>query len=74
MYFDSFADFLAMGGHGIYVWLSYGLMTALLALLILGSRWHQRRWLREQHRQAVRQQARRPADSPEPGPVPDNRN
>ena len=25
MSFDSFTDFLAMGGHGIYVWLSYGM-------------------------------------------------
>ena len=24
MYFDSFADFLAMGKHGLYVWSAYG--------------------------------------------------
>ncbi len=29
--FESFTDFLQMGKHGLYVWLSYG-----LALLIFG--------------------------------------
>lgn len=23
MYFDSFSEFLAMGGHGLFVWLAY---------------------------------------------------
>lgn len=32
MYFESFADFLAMGNHGFYVWLSYGTSLALIAL------------------------------------------
>jgi heme exporter protein D len=31
MYFDSFADFLQMGKHGLYVWLAYG-STALVLL------------------------------------------
>ncbi len=33
MYFDSFADFVAMGNHGFYVWTAYGLS----ALLIIGN-------------------------------------
>lgn len=28
--FESFADFLAMGGHGLYVWSTYGLCAALM--------------------------------------------
>ena len=24
MFFDSFAEFINMGGHGMFVWLSYG--------------------------------------------------
>ena len=32
MNFDSFNDFLMMGGHGLYVWLSYG--VGLLVLMI----------------------------------------
>ena len=31
MYFDSFADFLRMGNHGLYVWVAYG--STLLVLL-----------------------------------------
>lgn len=34
MYFDSFADFLNMGGHGLYVWLGYGVcFTALIVFI-----------------------------------------
>lgn len=29
--FESFADFLAMGGHGPYVWSAYGLCVGLMA-------------------------------------------
>ena len=31
MQFESFAEFIAMGGHGFYVWLAYA--VALLALV-----------------------------------------
>ncbi len=37
MQFSSFSDFIAMGGHGFYVWLSYGVSTGLLLALILMS-------------------------------------
>ncbi|MGL5037996.1 MAG: heme exporter protein CcmD, partial [Aeromonas sp.] len=30
MYFASFSDFLAMGGYGFYVWLSFGLTLVCL--------------------------------------------
>ncbi|MFD2229957.1 heme exporter protein CcmD [Alkalimarinus sediminis] len=29
MSFESFSDFLAMGGHGLYVWLSYGVAALI---------------------------------------------
>lgn len=32
MQFDSFSDFIAMGGYGFYVWLSFG----TCALILLG--------------------------------------
>lgn len=36
MAFESFADFLDMGGHGLYVWLCYGLgLLIILMSLIL---------------------------------------
>ena len=28
--FDTFAEFLAMGGHGLYVWLAYGSTIVVL--------------------------------------------
>ncbi len=35
MYFDSFADFLAMGNHGLYVWLAYGFFLLVVGWNIL---------------------------------------
>jgi heme exporter protein D len=32
MYWNSFADFLAMGTHGVYVWGSVGVMALSMAL------------------------------------------
>lgn len=33
--FDSFADFLNMGGYGLYVWLAYAAFVVFLVLNIL---------------------------------------
>jgi heme exporter protein D len=41
MAFDSWADFLAMGKHGVYVWSSYGLTFAVIAGLLWQAR-HER--------------------------------
>jgi heme exporter protein D len=37
MQFDSFSAFIDMGGYGFYVWLSFGVATALLFTLIISS-------------------------------------
>ena len=37
MQFDSFSAFLSMGGYGFYVWLSFGVSTALILALIFNS-------------------------------------
>lgn len=37
MQFDSFSDFLAMGGYGFYVWLSFGSCGAILLAILLSS-------------------------------------
>ncbi|MCI2284700.1 heme exporter protein CcmD [Colwellia sp. MSW7] len=37
MQFDSFNDFLAMGGYGFYVWLSFGISAVLIIALIFSS-------------------------------------
>jgi heme exporter protein D len=35
MQFDSFKDFINMGGYGFYVWLSYGVTIGSLGTLII---------------------------------------
>ena len=35
MYFESFVDLVAMGGHGLYVWLAYGVTVVALVYLLL---------------------------------------
>jgi len=37
MQFESFSAFLDMGGYAFFVWLSYGVSTLLLALLVYTS-------------------------------------
>jgi heme exporter protein D len=37
MQFSTFAEFIAMDGHGFYVWLSYGVSFTLLTLLVFFS-------------------------------------
>lgn len=64
MAFDSLHAFLAMGGHGPYVWLSYGIVILGLTLLVLLSRHSHQRWLRDQRRQLARHQARASSSAP----------
>lgn len=35
MQFASLNEFLMMGGHGLYVWLAYGLSAAIIALNLI---------------------------------------
>lgn len=37
MFFQSWSDFINMGGHGFYVWLSYGLSLLAIVVLIVQS-------------------------------------
>jgi len=37
MAFESIGDFIAMGGYGFYVWLSYGLTFLALIILVVNS-------------------------------------
>lgn len=60
MAFDTFTDFLAMGGHARYVWLAYGITAVSLGLLVWLSLRGQRRWLSQQ-RQQLNARASRPS-------------
>jgi len=53
MSFHSAGEFFAMGGHGLYVWLSYGVsLVVVLANVLTLSRARRRQWteLRDQWR------------------------
>jgi heme exporter protein D len=53
--FTSFSDFLAMGGHGGYVWSAYGLCMALLALNVVLPLLARRRYLNDLARRQRRE-------------------
>ncbi|WP_299184044.1 heme exporter protein CcmD [uncultured Neptuniibacter sp.] len=35
MSFDSFSEFIVMGGHGLYVWLSYAIALVIFVINIV---------------------------------------
>lgn len=49
--FDSFAGFMAMNGHGPFVWAAYGITFAVLVYLLVSPVLQRRQFLREQARQ-----------------------
>ncbi|WP_028304798.1 heme exporter protein CcmD [Oceanospirillum maris] len=56
MYFDSFSEFLNMGGHGLYVWLAYGLSAVLIVINVVLPVMHKRQLIKEQARKQRREQ------------------
>jgi heme exporter protein D len=44
---SAISAFLAMGGHALYVWLSYGAGLAVVLYNLLSVRSRERRWVRE---------------------------
>jgi heme exporter protein D len=54
MAFESFADFLAMGTHGPYVWAAYGVSFAVIVWNVAQPWLTRRRWLKEQSAQLKR--------------------
>ncbi|MDN3521425.1 heme exporter protein CcmD [Halomonas ramblicola] len=60
MAFDSFQDFLAMGGHAPYVWAAWAVTAGLLGGIVLHARAERRRLLR--HLQRRERRERRLAD------------
>ena len=47
MSFDSLTDFLAMGGHGLYVWLAYGSTILVVVANVLSVGFARRRYFRQ---------------------------
>ena len=58
MYFDSFSDFLAMGNHALYVWLSYGFFVLILVWIVIDLRLHRKSNLKNAERTWARDVAR----------------
>lgn len=57
MSFNSVAEFLAMGGHGVYVWLSYGVTLVTLVLGVILPLARRRQVLRELAQRLRREEA-----------------
>ncbi len=56
MSFDSFAEFIAMGGHGFYVWFSYGASLLVVIANVVVVRRSRLRYIRELGDMARRRQ------------------
>ncbi len=58
MYFESFAEFVAMGKHGAYVWSAYGITLAVLALNVALPILARRRYLKDEARRLRREEVK----------------
>ncbi len=58
MSFNSFSDFLAMGGHGLYVWSAYGVTVVVFLFNAIKPVLMYKRFLRTQNQLQRRELAR----------------
>lgn len=65
MAFDSISEFIAMGGYGFYVWLSYGLTFLALIILIINSVAKKNKILKEVEQRHLREQRMKSAQNTE---------
>lgn len=56
MFFDSFAEFFNMGGHGFFVWLSYGLSGLIIAQNFISPVLTRKKVIKDIERQMRREQ------------------
>lgn len=56
MHFDSLNDFWAMGGHGFYVWLAYGLTFLIILANVIQPILRNRQLIKEQRQRLKREQ------------------
>lgn len=54
MFFESWSDFIQMGGYGFYVWLAYGISLLSILVLALQSLWGRNSVLTEVRRDEQR--------------------
>lgn len=58
MAFDSIADFLQMGTHGLYVWSTYGISLVALGALFVITRLHRVQLKKQLKKRYKREQSR----------------
>ena len=56
MQFAEFSEFIAMGGHGLYVWVAYGVAVLVFAFNLVTPMLKRRRFFVEQARQLRREE------------------
>jgi len=56
--FSSFADFIAMGNHGVYVWTAYGISLVVLILNVALPVLARRRYLQDEARRLRREESK----------------
>ncbi len=56
--FQSFAEFLAMGGHAVYVWSSYAFFAAVIAFNLIQPALAKRKIMRQQRARLAREAGR----------------
>ncbi len=61
MEFNSFAEFIAMGKHGFYVWLSYGITAVIVAVNVVQPILRRRRLMKEQAQHLRREKHNAPS-------------
>lgn len=55
MYFDSFAAFIDMGGHGLYVWLAYSIALVVVVYNVASPIMRKNQFVAEQRRRLRRE-------------------
>lgn len=57
MPFENISQFIAMGGHGLYVWLSYAIALAVVAYNVVSPRIAKKQLYKEHQRKMRREQS-----------------
>ncbi len=55
MFFESFNDFVAMGGHGLYVWLAYAIGLVIIVFNVASPILRKRTFIAEYKRRLLRE-------------------
>ncbi|TCS41420.1 heme exporter protein CcmD [Reinekea marinisedimentorum] len=57
MPFENISEFIAMGGHGLYVWLSYAIAAVVIGYNLISPRMAKKQLYKEHQRKLRREQS-----------------